>query len=329
MSEARSVLSSGDAVVTRPSASARFSPELAAVRSARRLVMEAVDATTCAELGQDAGLITSELAANAVIHARTGFVVRLREVPDGVRVEVQDGSATLPLSGTLESTAMSGRGLPLVHALATRWGVEPLGPAGKVVWAEVTTRPVVDLDDATAEELLELWADLDDAAAPPSPSRPTERSPSRAQGTVAVVVADLPVQELLASKAHVEDLIRELQLVLHDAASRGDGDDGTGPELHVARRLDAAVRDFEQARLQVRGQALRAAARGADEVTLELALPVSAADAAARYRDVLEEAEQLGVCGALLGDTGATARHLELRRRYLGEIIQQLRRASA
>lgn len=53
-----------------------------------------------------------------------------------VRIAVDDGSATAPSLGSLDMIALGGRGLPLVAALADRWGWEPL-PHGKRVWFEV------------------------------------------------------------------------------------------------------------------------------------------------------------------------------------------------
>nr|WP_284289881.1 ATP-binding protein [Angustibacter aerolatus] len=69
------------------------------------------------------------VVTNVVLHARTDFEVRLLRRDGVVRLEVQDGSSALLRPGTLADTAMSGRGLMMVQALASRWGVEHL-PAG-------------------------------------------------------------------------------------------------------------------------------------------------------------------------------------------------------
>ncbi|MFD6323659.1 ATP-binding protein [Streptomyces sp. NPDC058442] len=94
-------------------------------------------------------LITAELTANAVTHGRVpgrDFRLRLSLVPGTVTVEVSDTRAERephldPAAGASERE--SGRGLLLVDALASRWGVAPrdAGP-GKVVWAAVDCSPI-------------------------------------------------------------------------------------------------------------------------------------------------------------------------------------------
>lgn len=82
--------------------------------------------------------IVAELVANAVRHAGTALEVRLLRSADSVRVEVSDRSPGLPrlyLPAPLEE---SHRGLFIVDAFATAWGVTPV-TGGKIVWAEVST----------------------------------------------------------------------------------------------------------------------------------------------------------------------------------------------
>lgn len=80
----------------------------------------------------------TELVTNAVLHAGTDVRVALRRDEDTLRVEVADGSAAAPARRRYADDAQTGRGLLLLDALATSWGVDPL-PAGegKVVWFEV------------------------------------------------------------------------------------------------------------------------------------------------------------------------------------------------
>jgi hypothetical protein len=82
----------------------------------------------------DVRLVTSELATNAVQHARTGFSVVVRVLEHAVVVEVTDGSSELPVWARALSCHGGGRGLRLVDALSTRWGADRL-PMGKTVWA--------------------------------------------------------------------------------------------------------------------------------------------------------------------------------------------------
>lgn len=83
----------------------------------------------------DATLLVSELVTNAILHARSPVDLVVRKVRTAVRVEVYDeGSGVAqPLSSELEPSA---RGLGLVQAVATRWGVED-AEVGKTVWFEI------------------------------------------------------------------------------------------------------------------------------------------------------------------------------------------------
>ena len=82
----------------------------------------------------DVVMAASELAANAVVHGGSEFVVTIVQSADGLRLAVADagpGEPTLRHTGGLDS---AGRGLQLVDSLATRWGIER-DAVGKVVWA--------------------------------------------------------------------------------------------------------------------------------------------------------------------------------------------------
>lgn len=93
-----------------------------------------------AAAGYDFGapLVLTELAANAVLHARTPYEVRLSFTAPRLVVEVLDASPRLPRRRQYETDAGTGRGLTLVTALCDDWGAKAT-PEGKVVWA--TVRP--------------------------------------------------------------------------------------------------------------------------------------------------------------------------------------------
>lgn len=85
-------------------------------------------------------LAVSELATNAVIHARTSFSVRIVRSSDGVvRVAVSDGSTDLPVRQERRPNAAGGRGIAIVEHLSADWGVD-LGDGGKSVWFELRPR---------------------------------------------------------------------------------------------------------------------------------------------------------------------------------------------
>lgn len=331
-----------DRAATWADATHRASPvlpaELAAVRQARAFAREELAAVGLPGCADDAGLLVSELAANAVLHARTPFTVHLRPTLEGgVRVEIEDGSALPPVLTTASSSATSGRGLDLVASMALRWGSHPV-PGGKVVWFEVEADGAVAPPVADTAELLALWGTEELVPGKTRTQGLITSALSTAGPTHEVVVADLPVAELLAAKEAMDDLLRELQLLLLldsplDAASavseRSGGPDADVERRHeraVADRLDAAARAFDPARRQVREQVSRAAAQGEALVTLRLWLPATAAQDAAEYRHALEAAEEHSRDGSLLTLPEGLDSHSALRRRYLDEVIRQLPR---
>jgi anti-sigma regulatory factor (Ser/Thr protein kinase) len=116
---------------------AQFPAEPGAVRSARLFAADALRRWGHAgSLLDDVQLVVSELATNAIVHARCSFRVAVREQGRGVRLSVRDASAARPTVRDGAKLAPSGRGLRLVAALAGNWGVD-LDVDGKTVWAEL------------------------------------------------------------------------------------------------------------------------------------------------------------------------------------------------
>ena len=87
-------------------------------------------------LCDDAAVVVTELISNAVRHAKTELELKLVHLPDGVRLEVSDGSMAPPIKRPATSVDEGGRGLHLVDALSTRYGVDTES-GGKRVWAEM------------------------------------------------------------------------------------------------------------------------------------------------------------------------------------------------
>jgi serine/threonine-protein kinase RsbW len=83
----------------------------------------------------DAALLLTELVANSVRHARSSMQIRLTVEHDLLRAEVRDGSAVNPLPR--EPDEHGGRGVLILDALASRWGVFGHPGAGKTVWFEL------------------------------------------------------------------------------------------------------------------------------------------------------------------------------------------------
>jgi anti-sigma regulatory factor (Ser/Thr protein kinase) len=83
-------------------------------------------------------LCTDELVTNAIVHVSSDIELVVRHGEGVIRVEVHDRSSKPPLRRVPPMDAESGRGLQLVEALSSRWGVEAQGEgAGKAVWFEV------------------------------------------------------------------------------------------------------------------------------------------------------------------------------------------------
>jgi hypothetical protein len=103
---------------------------------ARRFVVETLSAWGYTDLVDDAAVLITELATNAVIHARTDFTVTVSRLPGGaIRVAVRDASRMPPRPRHPRPLENSGRGLGLVEAIAAGWGADLLAD-GKVVWAQ-------------------------------------------------------------------------------------------------------------------------------------------------------------------------------------------------
>jgi two-component sensor histidine kinase len=134
--------SMGRSSTSRPSR-ARFESEPSSVRAARRFVAGAVDDVA---VDRDAViLLTSELAANAVRHARTAFDVVVNVAADSVRVEVvNDAPGMLVIAK--QPTTEGGRGTQILDALAAQWGVRA-EPQHKTVWFECERGGQADGDD--------------------------------------------------------------------------------------------------------------------------------------------------------------------------------------
>ncbi len=83
----------------------------------------------------EAQLLTSELVTNALRYGGPPLHVSLGCDGNSVRVTVADGTPDGPRLKDPGPEAESGRGMILVEALATRWGVEAYD-VGKGVWFE-------------------------------------------------------------------------------------------------------------------------------------------------------------------------------------------------
>jgi anti-sigma regulatory factor (Ser/Thr protein kinase) len=127
---------SGEVGVSVHGAAVRsFPPDREATRAARQFVSSLLASRADPALSVDAEIVTGELAANAVLHARSAFTVAVAQSAAGVRISVRD-AGPVPVDRDEALVITPGHGLDVVAKAAVRWAVEPL-PDGKVVWAEL------------------------------------------------------------------------------------------------------------------------------------------------------------------------------------------------
>ncbi|MFJ4653304.1 MEDS domain-containing protein [Nocardia sp. NPDC088792] len=115
-----------------------YLPVPVAVSAARRFVTDRLRSWgRSARVIDDAALVVSELAANAVVHAHTVFRVSLAQSDSTVKITTEDLSAAQPVLGSRDRTSPGGRGMLLINALSSRWGAEA-GAQGKSIWSEIS-----------------------------------------------------------------------------------------------------------------------------------------------------------------------------------------------
>ncbi len=87
-------------------------------------------------LASDVAIVVSELATNAVRHARSGFTVSLMLGADAVQIRIEDARPLASSHGDPPLPVSPDHGLGLVDAVSAHWGVQP-ADGGKTVWAEL------------------------------------------------------------------------------------------------------------------------------------------------------------------------------------------------
>ncbi len=93
------------------------------------------------ELVNDAALVLSELANNAIVHARSPFSIEVRGDDCVLNIAVRDECPLTPAMREKVLTVRSGHGLGFIDVLCPCWGIEEI-PTGKNVWAELCCEAV-------------------------------------------------------------------------------------------------------------------------------------------------------------------------------------------
>jgi signal transduction histidine kinase len=107
---------------------------------AKRVLLTMLDGSTPQPLLDDVELVVSELVTNAVRAGSPTVAVALSRKGSTIVLSVSDRGVGWPAERDAASDDPGGRGLPLVRALSSAWGVRQ-ADTGKVVWAELRLPP--------------------------------------------------------------------------------------------------------------------------------------------------------------------------------------------
>jgi len=129
---------------------AKFANDPSSPAAARRFVARLL-AHCPPSVREPAVLLVSELATNAVRHARRGFSVSVEEGPGAVRIAVRDDGGGRPVVGAPTATDLSGRGLLIVKTLSEDFGIETEENETLVWFTLSTTKDTAWLQSSNAE----------------------------------------------------------------------------------------------------------------------------------------------------------------------------------
>jgi CheY-like chemotaxis protein/anti-sigma regulatory factor (Ser/Thr protein kinase) len=115
---------------------AQFDGDVRTVPLARDFVRRCLVEWGSSRVLEEAALVVTELAGNAVVHARSAYEVRLSRTDGVIRIEVADSDPGTPEPQPFSAVAESGRGIVIVSALSASWGIDAQ-PRGKITWAEL------------------------------------------------------------------------------------------------------------------------------------------------------------------------------------------------
>jgi anti-sigma regulatory factor (Ser/Thr protein kinase) len=264
----------------------------------------------------DAALLVSEVVTNAVLHAGTTIEVAVH-AREGVRVEVADGSTVVPNAKGYVAEASTGRGLMLLEAMATAWGVE-VRPSGKVVWFDMAAPVGSKIAEGGVADL-DAWPDLD--SWPELDGVPDASATSGAAARVDLVdvwLIGLPLGLLRTTSEQYDALFRELRLILEHA----EGDAHAIPRRLMALS-DELAGQYSSFTVSADAELRAAQERGDATIDLDYHLPREVGRASAHYDELLDEAERWCRAGRELLTLAPKADAVALRKWLLGEFVRQ------
>jgi len=246
----------------------------------------------------DAELAISEVVTNAVLHGREPVTLRIKIEGDGIRVEVHDGSPVSPAFSMIDPTAVTGRGLMLVSAVADCWGVDP-DETGKTVWFGFDHVRPTRAETEEADRLLAAWADG------------MAEDPAREK--VRVVLTDVDAQQLAASESHSEGLLRELNLLTPDS-----------PHHQKAQAILRSAAPLDALRLDIRHQVAVALYEGETSIDVTLTIRREDAEQVRDFMHALDDADRLSRTDELLV-VPTPPDVSDFRSAFLRRVLNQLR----
>lgn len=290
----------------------RLVAETVSVPGARQFVRDGLREWDRQALVDDAALCMTEMAANAALHSGSRFMdLHLRDLAGPVEIAVSDSGAVAIAEAVTPRTSpamrgeqadlveepTTGRGLAIVSMLAKEWGVADEGGVRRV-WAVIAE-----------EEAGEIRPPVRSGESFPSDSFDQELP----AGWKLVVVPGAPVDLSVRIDAHIDEVIRELQLV--------DSSPGS-PSAELADVIERMI-SVPFARHTARASALEAAAAGRDRMDVRLPMPRAAADSVRGLLVALRRADDLCREHQLL-TVPATPEMDLLREWYTDNMVRQL-----
>jgi anti-sigma regulatory factor (Ser/Thr protein kinase) len=148
-------------------------PKPSSVSAARRFVVDVLLDLDAEGAVDDAATLVSELATNAVLHARTPFTVEVALDEGVLRIGVLDHSPAVPRMRDYGAEATTGRGMRLIESISSRWGVRTADD-GKLVWFELSKQGVMEAgtpEEQSEDVLLALFGEPDEDGEEPAEPR--------------------------------------------------------------------------------------------------------------------------------------------------------------
>jgi len=287
-----------------------LAPEPQSAARARRWMRQVLDDIERPELTESAATGVSELVTNGILHANTSISLLLQTFGERVIITVTDRSAVpttrVGAEATHDEESTVGRGLQIVRAYATDWGVTS-SQHGKAIWfAPAETARAISLHSLPAFDLLGH-----EEASEPSVEGPYRR----------VVLRDTPIAVLRGYLERWSELLRELHLIALGEPS---------PLQTLAQGITDLVPMTRGTRWMTAESAAdlaESAVTGSDRLDLEFDVPVQAAAAFSRLLELLQRLDTDEHQDQLLLFAGGD-RAAALRDWWFGQFAAQLEGAA-